>query len=432
MSVDFAHTPDAPERSSTRCGETHVTPRRIAYVMSRFPKLTETFILDEILEHERMGVRVEVFPLWREHTDVIHDDARPIVARAHFTPTLDAEILRDNLRCFMKTPALYLRTIGTLVIANLRSPRYLLGALGIFPKACSFAVRMQRLGIRHVHAHFASHPAAAAFVVGRLAKIPWSFTAHGSDLHREQSMLREKVAEAAFVVTISDYNRHFMLEHVGEQYARKINVIHCGVDASHYDRVDGRRLQSGTLEIACIGTLHEVKGQRYLLEACAELTTQDLVWRCHLIGDGPDRAALESHARSLGISNRVIFHGSCERERVRALLAEMNVCVAPSVLSRDGRREGIPIVLMEAAAFGLPLIASRLSGIPELVQDDETGLLVQPKDVAGLAQALTRIAAEPATRSRLGSAARERLETDFDLARNVSTLRNQIFPEISA
>jgi colanic acid/amylovoran biosynthesis glycosyltransferase len=428
MSAGLAHPLPSMTAGSTTA-RTRAARHRIAYVMSRFPKLTETFVLDEILEHERKGITVEVFPLWRERARVIHPEARPIVARAVFTPTLDLEILRDNFRCFARAPRRYLETLGILIRGNARSPRFLVGALAIFPKACSLGERMRALGIEHVHAHFASHPAAAAFVIGRLAGIPWSFTAHGSDLHREQAMLVEKVREARFVVAISEFNRRFILDRVGEVHADKIELIHCGIDPEQYPaRTEnaGSKPDTDLLEIVCVGTLHAVKGQKVLLEACAELSTCGIRWRCHLIGDGPDRGSLEALASTLGIAAHVVFHGSCERERVRELFATMQVAVAPSVPTRDGRREGIPVVLMEAAATGLPLVASRLSGIPELVRDDDTGLLVEPGDVAGLAAALTRIAREPATARRLGAAARARLEQDFDLERNVTTLRERI------
>ena len=423
MSGGLAHALPS-DAAKERVGQPRLDRRCVAYVMSRFPKLTETFVLDEILEHERNGVRVEVFPLWRERADVVHPEARAIVARAHFLPTLDLGILADNLRVFARTPWLYLRTLGTLLRANASSLRFAAAALAIFPKACSFAVRMRALGVEHVHAHFASHPAAAAFVVGRIASIPWSFTAHGSDLHREQAMLAEKVREAEFVVAVSDYNRRFILDRVGWEYEGKLRVIHCGIDAACYARAPK---QVETLDIACIGTLHEVKGQRYLLEACARLAVAEIDWRCHLIGDGPDRRALESQAEALGIADRVVFHGQCERERVRALLAGMDIAVAPSVPTQDGRREGIPVALMEAAACALPMVASRLSGIPELVCDDETGILIEPGDVESLFAALMRLAGEPATRTRLGRAALARLERDFDLTRNVARLRDAIF-----
>jgi colanic acid/amylovoran biosynthesis glycosyltransferase len=416
-------------RSATPAGSHDVPPTNgvrpcVAYIMSRFPKLTETFVLDEILELERRGIRVEVFPLWREPAKVIHQDARPIVERAHFTPTIDLQILGDNLLQLTRTPVLYLGTLGRLLFSNRSSLRFWLGALAIFPKAVSFARRMQALGVQHVHAHFASHPAAAAFVVGRFGGISWSFTAHGSDLHREQAMLREKVAEARFVVTISEFNRRFILDHVDQRFAEKIKVIHCGVDPEAFEEASSR---NGHFEFACVGTLHEVKGQRYLLDACAGLSIREIDWRCHLVGDGPDRVALEEHAESLGLGDRVIFHGACERDSVLSLLSRVDASVAPSVPTSDGRREGIPVVLMEAAACGLPLVASRLSGIPEIVRDEETGLLVEPRDAKALESALARLAVEPDTRARLGGAARRAVEQDFRLSHNVDRLEHAFF-----
>lgn len=399
----------------------------VAYVMSRFPKLTETFVLDEILALEARGVRVEVFPLWRERGGPVHPDAVPVVERAHFTPTLDRTILRDNLAALFTRPGTYVRTLARVVRANRSSVRFLLGSLAVFPKSVSFARRMRALGVEHLHAHFASHPAASAFVVGRFSGIPWSFTAHGSDLHREQAMLPEKVAEAAHVIAISDYNRRFLLEHAGPDAARhadRVHVVHCGVDASRFAR---ERSGGETFEIVCVGTLHAVKGQGFLIDACAALDKEGIAWRLHLVGDGEDRAALEERARGHGIADHVVFHGALDRAGVRAVLAGADVSVAPSVPTTDGRREGIPVVLMEAGATGLPLIGSRLSGIPEIVEDGVTGLLVEPGDVEGLAAALVRLASDPDSAARMGAAARERVEDEFCLERNVDRLAELFF-----
>lgn len=404
-------------------------PIRVAYMMSRFPKLTETFVLDEILEMERRGVEVEIFPLWREKgVDVMHPEARALVDRARFAPTLNGRILLDNLRCLFGRPRRYLSTLATLIIANRRNLRFLGGAIAIFPKACSFALQMRRLGVQHLHAHFASHPAAAAFVIGRMSGIPWSFTAHGSDLHRDQSMLKEKVAEAAFVASISEYNKRFILERIGDDYADKVEVVHCGVQLEQFERAHPPQ---GPLQMACVGTLHAVKGQGYLLQACALLRDRGVDFTCHFIGDGPDREALEKQAAELGISQQVVFHGACEREKVRALLAQMHVAVAPSVPTSDGRREGIPVALMEAAACSLALVASDLSGIPELVQDGETGYLAEPGDPRGLADAIERIAQSPALGQQLGETVRHRLELDFNLATNVARLQHMMLPGVA-
>jgi len=403
---------------------------RVAYMMSRFPKLTETFVLDEMLELERSGVEVEIFPLWREKGgDVVHAEARPLVERAHFTPTLSPRIVLDNVRCLLHRPRRYLGTLATLLLANCRSPRLLLGAIAIFPKACSFSLTMRRLGVRHLHAHFASHPAAAAFIIGRMADIPWSFTAHGSDLHRDQSMLREKVTAAAFVVAISEYNKRFILDRVGTGFAAKVQVIHCGVQLHRFEQAGSA---PGPLQIACVGTLHAVKGQSYLLEACALLRDRGIEFTCHFIGDGPDRRLLERRVKELGIRDQVIFHGACEREQVRALLARMHVVAAPSVPTTDGRREGIPVALMEAGACGLALVASRLSGIPELVSDGETGFLAEPGDSEGLADVIGRLARSPELGRQLGSAVRQRLATEFSLQTNVARLRQLMLPGVAA
>lgn len=397
-------------------------PRRVAYVMSRFPKLTETFVLDEILALERRGVVVEVFPLWREHAALVHPEARAVVDRAHFLPTLDPGVARDNLRTLGSQPRAYLACLGRLIWSNRTSPRYLAGALAIFPKAVAFARRMRALGVEHVHAHFASHPAAAAFVVGRLAGIPWSFTAHGSDLHREQAMLREKVAEARFVVAISDYNCRFILEHAAPADADRVHVVHCGVDLSGPPTAPPPRAPGAPLEVVCVGTLHAVKGQRTLIEAAGRLAATGRSVRIHFVGDGEDRRALEALAETHGVADRVVFHGALDRAGVARVRATAHVAAAPSVPTRDGRREGIPVVLMEAAAAGLPLVGSRLSGIPEIVVDGESGLLVEPGDAADLADVLARLDDDAALRARLGAGARHRVEAAFRLEANVERL----------
>ena len=396
---------------------------KVAYMMSRFPKLTETFVLDEMLEMQRQGVSLEVFPLWREQAKVIHPDALPLVARAHFLPLLNPEILRDVVYWLLRSPLQLLQVLYTLIWENRTSIRFLLGSLAVFPKACTFARRMETAEVSHVHAHFASHPAAAALVIGRLTGLPWSFTAHGSDLHREQAMLGRKVREASFVVAISDYNRRFILDRLGSQLGSKIAVVHCGVDADSFE-VSSAHLEP--LQIVCIGTLHEVKGQRYLLEACAKVSERGIQCHCHLVGDGPDRTSLIELSKHAGIADQVTFHGACDREQVRTLLAGMNLACAPSVATSDGRREGIPVALIEAAACGLPLVASRLSGIPELVLDNQTGMLTEPRDSEDIARVLEFLAKDPLTRMRLGEAASTFVRENFSLKASVATLKQLI------
>lgn len=406
---------------------------KVAYIMSRFPKLTETFVLYEMIAVQSEGVQVEVYPLLREKAEVVHPDAKPFVEAAHFQPFISLPILRAHLHFLLRKPATYLGTLWTLLRATWGSPRFFVGALGIFPKSVYFAHTMKAEGIDHVHAHFASHPAAAGFIIRRLVGIPYSFTAHGSDLHRDRHMLREKVAEAAFVAAISNYNKELIIAECKGQHREKVIVIHCGVDTEVFqDRSVVLPSEKGKqpFTIVCVGTLHEVKGQAYLLEACANLQKQGLDFVCHFVGDGPDRQALTSLAEQAGISARVRFHGQQPREKIAQLLQQADVLVAPSVPTSDGRREGIPVVLIEAMSSGVPVIASNLSGIPELVIDEKTGLLTPPRDSAAITHAMERYYRDPALRQRLGNAGRQMVTEEFDLYKNAARLIQQIASEI--
>jgi glycosyltransferase involved in cell wall biosynthesis len=393
--------------------------------MSRFPKITETFILYEMLATEQQGVQVEVYPLLRERTTIMHPEARPFVERAHFQPFMSWPILRAQMHFLWRKPRSYLGTLWTLLRANWGSLRFLSGALIFFPKAAYFAHLMAAEGLTHVHAHFASHPAAAAFVIHRLVGIPYSFTAHGSDLHRDQRMLREKVEEAAFVVPISDYNRKMILAECDGQFGDKIVVIHCGVDTqvfqprpqrTHHER------NNDPFSLLCIGTLHEVKGQTYLIEACRLLHERGVDFTCHFAGDGPDLANLTKQAVQAGLADRVHFHGRLTREEIARLLHIADVVVTPSVPTSNGRREGIPVVLMEAMSSGVPVVASGISGIPELVEDGRNGLLVPPGDTLALANALERTYNDPDLRQHLGQSGRDKVVREFDLYNNAASL----------
>jgi glycosyltransferase involved in cell wall biosynthesis len=399
-------------------------PTKVAYMMSRFPRLTETFILYEILALEEMGIRVELYPLLREQVSIQQPEAAPLVERAHYQPFLSWPIVRAHARFLRRKPGVYFSTLWALLRGTWGSPNFFLGAVGIFPKTVYFAEMMEAVGIQHLHAHFANHPAAAAFVIRRLTGIPYSFTAHGSDLHVDRHMLREKVAEAALVVTISNYNRELIIKECGDQYRDKVAVVHCGVDTSVFQMrkrppVDEIRSQ---FRILCIGTLHEVKGQTYLIEACRLLKERGIDVVCHLVGDGPDRKLLEQQIERAGLAGQVLLRGRQTRPQIAQLLADVDVTVAPSVPTKQGKREGIPVALMEAMGSGVPVVASHLSGIPELVADEHSGLLVQPRDAHGLAAALERLWREPDLRRRLGEAGRDTVAREFDLRTNAVTL----------
>src|SRR5688572_17010117 len=229
--------------------------------MSRFPKLTETFVFYEILALEAQGITVEIYPLLREHQPVAHPEVELWLGRARFQPFVSLSMLRAHAHFIRRNPATYGRVLWEILRHTWGSLNFFLGALGIFPKTVYFAYEMQARGISHVHAHFANHPAVAALIVHRLTGIPFSFTAHGSDLHVDRRMLAVKVAASAFAVTISAYNKKVMVDECGEQAREKIKIVRCGVDPAVFVP-PAPRSPDRPFDIICVASCEEIKGHR--------------------------------------------------------------------------------------------------------------------------------------------------------------------------
>ncbi len=409
---------------------------RVAYIMSRFPKITETFVLYEMKALEELGARVEVFPLLHEPPGPRHAEAAAYEERAHFTPFLSWEIVRANAKRMFGAPSRYFRTWWEMVSGTLGSPKFCAGAVVYFPKCVAFAERMEALGVEHVHAHFASHPALAALIVNRLSDIPYSFTAHGSDLHVDRTMLPSKVASASFVVAVSAYNAELIARECGEHRGHRVVVIHCGTDSSAFARRGGSapagKGDGSTgdgdrrLRVVCVASLEEVKGHRFLVRACHLLAGRGVDVHLDLVGDGALRSDVEGLVEELGLSGRVTLHGAVPRPVVGRLLADADVFVLASHPTRSGRREGIPVALMEAMMSELPVVASALSGIPELVDDGGTGYLVPSGDPEALADRLERFVGEPELRRAFGRAGRAKVEAEFDILQGARKLLGEM------
>jgi glycosyltransferase involved in cell wall biosynthesis len=214
----------------------------------------------------------------------------------------------------------------------------------------------------------------------------------------------------------------------GGRFAEKVCVVRAGIDTHRFDaaRNGDRPPRDGPLRVVCVGTLHEVKGQRHLVEACRLLVARGIDVRCRIVGEGEDRRALQAQIAAAGLTGTVELLGAATASEVAAQLRAAHVLVAPSVPTARGKREGIPVVLMEAMSSGLPVVASDLSGIPELVADGACGLLTPPGDAAAIADALARLHTDPALRTRLGEQGRRRVEEEFDVERSVARLLERI------
>lgn len=401
----------------------------IAVIVSRFPLVTETFVLRELIELERQGQPVLLVPLLRERPEVVHEAARPWVGRALYTPFLSPAVLAANLRALRRDPVRYLGLLGRLVAGSLRSPGACLRTLALFPKAVLIAERLLRSGVGHVHAHFATHPATVALIVERLTGIGFSFTAHAHNIFVGRELLARKIRRARFVRAISDFNRRYLEHHVAEA-AGKVRVIRVGIEPERYRAAhEGPSRRGEAPSVLCVAALKPYKGHSVLLRAVRLLADRGIEVICLSIGEGPLRPRLEREIRDLGLERRIRLLGARTEAEVASRLSDADAFVLPSVVAENGQMEGIPVALMEAMAAGRPVVASRLSGIPELVEHGRNGFLVEPGDASAIADALESLLSDRGLRRALGAAARRTVEAAYRLDDNVAELVRRLDAE---
>jgi glycosyltransferase involved in cell wall biosynthesis len=390
--------------------------------MSRFPHLPETFILREMTELERHGWQVALYPLILQEQAVVHAEAQAWIPRAQWTPFVSAEVLAANSRALVGSPLRYAGLWRQIAWENRTSPNFLARALALLPKAVTMARRMQQEDVAHIHAHYATHPALVAWLIHKLTGISYSITVHAHDIFVRTEMLATKLRDSAFVVAISEYNREYLARVVGPWARDKVHVVHCGVEPSQYQPRSALPERGGPFEIISIGSLQPYKGQLYLIEACALLREQGVPVHCRIVGGGEEREALEAMIRAARLEGVVELLGPKPQEEVARLLPAAHCYVQPSIVTPSGKMEGIPVALMEALACALPVVATSLSGVPELVRAGETGRLVPPADAKALADALAAVYADPEGAAEMARMGRTLVMEEFALQSNVARL----------
>jgi len=392
-------------------------PAPIGYVAKMFPRLSETFVLNEIRQLERDGARVHVFSLQQQAVQVPHGALSELEAPITYVDTTaqpDPEALR-------RATAAARRRLATVDIGDDRLvPRkYVRLALQLVAAA-------QGLGLGRLHAHFGSRAAHVAMLAAPLLRLPFSFTAHAKDIYHEEvdrELLRIKLREADRVVTVTDYNRRVLLD-IGAglpAIATKVMRLYNGVDLTMFHPMP--LAPPPVPYVLAVGRLVEKKGFPILVEACAALRGRGRVFSCEIVGAGPQEEILRGAIDAAGVDDCVGLRGALALEDIAQAMRRASVLVLPCIQAADGNVDALPTVLLEAMASGVPVISTRLSGIPEIIADGETGYVVPPGDSTALAAAIDRVLADPAHARRMGAAGRARAERLFDLRTNVATLR---------
>lgn len=389
---------------------------RLAYIVSRYPFLSHVFILREVLALRRAGAEVDTYTVRRPELEDLRtdDDHHAYETTAALVPPLLRELVTAHLRSLVTRPRRYVTTL--LAAIRLRPPglRGALWQLFYFGEAVLLYDKCRRRSARHIHAHHADVASDVALLAAKLGGKgwTWSFTLHGpTELfdvagHR----LPQKAEMARLVICISDYARSQVMGLVTTEHWDKLRVVHCTVDVERFRPVD-RAERGRSLEILNVGRAVPEKGQALLIEAVAELIGRGADPRLTIVGDGPELSKLRALAARLGVSGAVRFAGAVGQEEILSYYGRADVFAMPSFA------EGIPVVLMEAMATGLPVVATSIAGIPELISDGEAGFLVAPGRVDELATALERVAAAtPGERAALGRAGRAKVEAEFAIA----------------
>ncbi|MGH9414801.1 MAG: glycosyltransferase family 4 protein [Terriglobales bacterium] len=391
---------------------------RIGYIFSRYLHLSETFILREMWEMEQSGLEIRIYPLLRKKGKQ-HPRIAQLHAPVYWAPWVP---LTSHFYWWRRRPVAYLRTLAEVLWCNRSDANLWLGAVAFWGKAVAIAAQMQCAGVDRVHAHYATHPALVAYIVHRLTGLPYSFTVHAHDIYCHRAMLPQKLRAAQFVIAISQFNRR-LLENAVPPPRPPIHVVHCGIERKLYAAIAAKRsiMPAEPLRILSVGTLTASKGHRYLVDACAALLQRGVPFHCQIAGGGEEQNRLYRQIDHCGLGAEVELSGGASEAEVLQALAWANVFALPSIRMPNGKMEGLPVAVMEAMAAGLPVVTTRLSGIPELVVDGQTGLLVPASDAAALAHALERMC-DAALRRRLGTAASASVGADFELSSNAARL----------
>jgi glycosyltransferase involved in cell wall biosynthesis len=386
---------------------------QFAYLFERFPSFGQTFCYREVAELARQRIAPPIFSIRKPKDEPPQDWDEHIVESVHYLP--EEEHLLHDVRRASKKGELAGEVIGALDEWGRRSD-----FLRLY-QAVYIGLRLQKIGVRHVHAHFAGLAARTAFWIGRFFPISFSFTAHANDIFtpRDFQIGLDKLVNAArLIVTETNYAERFLRERFPDS-ANRIHRIYNGLDLTPFKRAD---FSSSPPLIVAVGRLIAKKGFVDLLRSCRLLRELGKSFRCEIIGEGPLDQELREQIAQLDLQDCVALLGPKPQHEIREHLAAATAFVLPSVIDPDGGMDNLPTVIMEAMAAGLPVVSTSIGGIPEMVIESETGFLVPPGDVAALAGAIEKVVSDRPLARKLGQTGYGCAQRLFSIEKNVREL----------
>ncbi len=387
----------------------------LAFIVNQFPRQVDAYFLRELRGLHESGLDFAIYSLlpapkgWK-----IHEDARPLLERTVYPPNPTA-LSSQTLSHIARHPAQSAGIAARVVAGHRTMPTALAKSLAILPQSLAFAREMQKRGVRHIHANWATYPATAAMVIAEITGIPYSFSGHATDIFIHHAMLREKIEAARFVITCTKFNRGYLTD-IAPEHADRIRTVYHGVDLPAFAPTGAPRHPRLVLSA---GTLRTCKGFDDLIRAIALLRDRGCDAELEIVGEGEDRAELEALVRSLQLGDRVRLPGYRPQEELIPAYQNAAVVALPA---HHEDHFGIPNILIEGLAAGAPVVCTELPSLAELVEHRESGLFVPERDPAALADALGELLADPDLAARLAQEGRRRVVEHFDMDQTVAEL----------
>ena len=376
----------------------------LGMILKGYPRISESFISNEILLLEQQGIPIHIFSMRHPRESFSHKSVQKIKARVDYLPQTILEALPQllfyNLLLAMKTPGAYL---GALLVAFRRFLRTYKSATIKHLLQAGYLVQklLPESRVVHFHAHFAHSPSSVAMFASQLSGIDFSFTGHAKDIYTSNPLqLKEKMAKARFVVTCTEFNRRHLSTLAGNGNLSLYRMYH-GIDLDLFSGGKARRNPTTPYHFVTVARLVPKKGLPTVYRALKRLQHKGVDFQHTLIGDGDDRDKLLTLIRDLGLSGSCRWVGTLTHEKVLDYYRRSDLFALGCEQAANGDQDGIPNVFVECLAMGLPVVGTRLSAIPELIEDGKTGLLVQPGNDGEMANAMLRILTDTQLREQI-------------------------------
>jgi len=405
----------------------------VGYIVRSYPRLSQTFILDEIRALERLGVPIHIFAMTDPREEVTQAEVAEVRAPVQYLDRLGrtwASAISTHLRAAIRSPRRYAAALRHTIASGESDAGYRVASrYTCFHHAVCLTMRLHQLEnsgggpTGHLHAHFAHDPTLVALLTHLLTGLPYSFTAHARDLYQvPESMLRARAARSETIVTCCLPNVEYLRNVLPPRLHDKVKLLHHGVDLHAFQPRAHRERASDPPLLMSVGRLVEKKGFADLLAACGRLKDAGGRFRCRIYGEGPERSKLKGIVQDLDLGDRITLAGARSRRDLMRAYRQADVFVLTPLVTENGDRDGIPNVLVEALASGLPVVTTAVGGIPELVTHGVAGLVGRPRDVEEIATHLASLLDDHALRRKLGAAGRATVEERFDLRRSAEEL----------